>query len=110
MRIVGLWRAGQYSPLLVFLLHSLLPLIRSSNAGNQNIPRLQLSHTGLLIEDSKRADDLRGAICLRARGAAAKKVQEISTADDSGSRALAGGNDTIGTLTLNRAREKNAAN
>ncbi len=46
MRIVGLWRTGPYSPLMIFLLHSLLPLIRPSNAGNQNIPRLQLSHTG----------------------------------------------------------------
>ncbi|XP_016112809.1 semaphorin-3D-like [Sinocyclocheilus grahami] len=47
MRIGGLWRTGPYSPLLLFLLHSLLPLIRPSNAGNQNIPRLQLSHTEL---------------------------------------------------------------
>ncbi|XP_016382977.1 semaphorin-3D-like [Sinocyclocheilus rhinocerous] len=52
MRIVGLWRTGPYSPLLVFLLHSLLPLIRPSNAGNQNIPRLQLSHAELRSRNS----------------------------------------------------------
>ncbi|XP_051766900.1 semaphorin-3D isoform X4 [Ctenopharyngodon idella] len=52
MRIVGLWRTGRYSPLLVFLLHSLLPLIQSSNAGNQNIPRLQITHTELRSRNS----------------------------------------------------------
>ncbi|XP_051977786.1 semaphorin-3D-like [Xyrauchen texanus] len=51
MRIVGLWRTGQYCPLLVILLQSLLP-IRSSNAGSQNIARLQLSHTDLRSKNS----------------------------------------------------------
>ncbi|XP_051549535.1 semaphorin-3D-like [Myxocyprinus asiaticus] len=52
MRIVGLWRTGRYCPLLVVLLQSLLPVIWSSNAGNQNIPRLQLSHTDLRSRNS----------------------------------------------------------
>lgn len=39
MRIVGLWRTGLFSLLVLSLLHC--------NAGNQNTPRLQLTHTEL---------------------------------------------------------------
>ncbi|XP_051979855.1 semaphorin-3D [Xyrauchen texanus] len=52
MKIMGLWRTGQYCPLLVILFQSLLPVIWSRNAGNQNIPRLQLSHTDLRSRNS----------------------------------------------------------